>query len=253
MEEKIRTYLSRLEKEHNIEILLACETGSRAWGFPSPDSDYDVRIIYRHPVDWYLSLNDQKDSIEQMLDNNEIDISGWDLKKSLNLLWKSNSSLMERIQSPIVYRVDKPFLDGITTLAPATYSKIAAMHHYLSMAKKFLEEIKGREEYKLKKLFYALRTAIACQWILEKDVMPPIVFPVMLENLSLDDRHVKRIYELIALKKQQSEAYLHPDEPDLIGLLEEIVHRADREYLSLPASKGNIEDMNAFFRKMLLS
>lgn len=251
MEERIKTYLSQLEQEKGISILLACETGSRAWGFPSPDSDYDVRIIYRHKMEWYLSLNEQKDSIERMLDNNEIDISGWDLKKSLNLLRKSNSSLLERIQSPIIYRVNDDFLHGITALAPAEYSKIAAMHHYLSMAKKFLEEISGQQEYKLKKLFYALRTTIACQWILEKDVMPPIVFPVMLENLHLQAQHVNRIYELIELKKQKSEAYLHQNEPELVSLLAEIVRHADQEALSLPASKGNIDDLNAFFRKTL--
>ena len=93
MEEKIKKYLSDLEKEKAIEILLACETGSRVWGFPSPDSDFDVRIIYKHEKDWYLSLTEEKDTIEYFLENNEIDISGWDLRKSLRLLWKSNPPL----------------------------------------------------------------------------------------------------------------------------------------------------------------
>jgi predicted nucleotidyltransferase len=56
MHNKINGYLDAIEKEKQIKILLACETGSRAWGFPSPDSDYDVRIVYVHEKDWYLSL-----------------------------------------------------------------------------------------------------------------------------------------------------------------------------------------------------
>ncbi len=99
MKAKIKNYLSELEQEKDIEILFACETGSRAWGFPSPDSDYDVRLIYKHHKDWYLSLSEGKDSIEFFLDNNEIDISGWELRKSLRLLWKSNASILERIQT----------------------------------------------------------------------------------------------------------------------------------------------------------
>jgi predicted nucleotidyltransferase len=70
MEEKIKKYLSDLEKEKGIEILLACETGSRAWGFPSPDSDFDVRVIYKHKKNWYLSLTEEKDTIEYFLENN---------------------------------------------------------------------------------------------------------------------------------------------------------------------------------------
>ena len=110
MKEKILQYLKQIETEKGITILLACETGSRAWGFPSPDSDYDVRFIYRHDRNWYLSLNERKDTIERMFDNRDIDISGWDLRKSLNLLWKSNAALMERIQSPITYISDEAFV-----------------------------------------------------------------------------------------------------------------------------------------------
>jgi len=110
MTEKIKKYLTEIEQERNIKILWACETGSRAWGFPSTDSDYDIRIIYVHNTDWYLNLTEEKDSIELMLENNDIDISGWELKKSLNLLRKSNAAMLERIQSPIVYKKDDEFI-----------------------------------------------------------------------------------------------------------------------------------------------
>jgi len=144
MNEKIIQYLDKIEKEKDVKILLACETGSRAWGFPSPDSDFDIRIIYVHKKDWYLSLSEKRDSIDLMFENNEIDITGWDLRKSLRLLQKSNPPLLERIQSPILYKHNSSFLKEMNDLANSQYSRIATIHHYLSMAKKFLEDIYGR-------------------------------------------------------------------------------------------------------------
>ncbi|MEP7144556.1 MAG: nucleotidyltransferase domain-containing protein [Ferruginibacter sp.] len=99
--ENIKQILKEIEQMKNIKILYACETGSRAWGFPSPDSDYDIRFIYMHERDGYLSLNQRKDTIEWM--DGDLDITGWDLRKSLVLLQKSNVPLIERFQSPIEY------------------------------------------------------------------------------------------------------------------------------------------------------
>ncbi len=251
MEEKIKKYLSDLEKEKGIKILLACETGSRAWGFPSPDSDFDVRVIYKHEKDWYLSLTEEKDTIDYFLENNEIDISGWDLRKSLRLLWKSNPPLLERIQSPIIYKADKEFLTGINSVAQKTYSRIATIHHYLSMAKKALEEVLSSNDYKLKRFFYALRASVACLWILEKEEIPPIEFRKMVNGLDLPQNLINRINELIEIKSTISETYLHNGEQDLIRFMENCIERADNESKSLPASKGQMDDLNEFFRKIL--
>lgn len=251
MEEKIKKYLSDLEEEKGIKILLACETGSRAWGFPSPDSDFDVRVIYKHNKDWYLSLTEEKDTIEYFLENNEIDISGWDLRKSLRLLWKSNPPLLERIQSSIIYKADKEFLTGINSVADKTYSRIATIHHYLSMAKKALEEVLSSNDYKLKRFFYALRASVACLWILEKEEIPPIEFRKMVNGLDLPQNLINRIDELIEIKSTISETYLHNGEQDLIKFMVSCIERADNESKSLPASKGQINELNEFFRKTL--
>lgn len=251
MEEKIKKYISDLEKEKGIKVLLACETGSRAWGFPSPDSDYDVRIIYKHNKDWYLSLIEEKDTIEVFYENNEIDISGWDLKKSLRLIWKSNAALIERIQSPIVYKKEDEFLAGINTIAQKTYSRIGTIHHYLSMAKKKLSEVEEFPEYKLKKFFYALRASVACLWILEKEIMPPIEFRIMLNGLNIDEKLLSRIDELIELKSTISESYMHNGEKDLIFFMKKCIAIADANSKSLPASKGQMSELNEFFRNTL--
>ena len=248
---KITTYLKQIELDYNIEILLACETGSRAWGFPSPDSDFDVRFIYKHHKDWYLSLNPKKDSIELMFENNEFDLSGWDLKKSLNLLWKSNPPLLERIQSPIIYKSNPEFLLGINELSKSTYSKIATMHHYLSMSIKMFYEIKDNENIKLKKLFYALRTATACKWIIERNEIPPIVFPSMLEHLNIESQLKHRIYDLIELKSSKNENYLHHHESEIFKFIENCIYQAEQIAPSLPSSKGQMEELNTFFIQLL--
>lgn len=251
MKQKIETYLKSIEEKYEIEILLACETGSRAWGFPSPDSDYDIRLIYRHKKDWYLSLQEKKDTIELMFEDNEIDISGWDLRKSLRLLWKSNPPLLERIQSHIIYKSDESFLAEINVLAQSTYSRIATLHHYLSLSRNCLAEIDRNNAYKLKKLFYALRAAIACKWILEKQDMSPISFLKMLDGLEFDNGIKERIYFLIELKSHQNESYLHSGELELIILIENLLENAKLESKTLPPGSADFKLLDDFFLHLI--
>jgi len=249
MTNKIQQYLSEIERAKQIKILWACETGSRAWGFPSTDSDYDIRLIYLHKKDWYLTLTDQKDSIEMMLDNNDIDISGWELKKSLNLLRKSNAPLLERIQSPIVYQSDEAFMADLRPIAQLSYSKIATIHHYLSMAKKFIDELESSDTFKLKKFFYTLRSALVCRWILEKETIPPIEFSKIYKHLAFDETLIDKIDELILLKTTITEAYLHQGEKPLIDLIKTCIAQAEEHKNTLPAAKVNVEKFNHLFRK----
>jgi len=251
MNKIISQYLKKLEEDKEVKILLACETGSRAWGFPSPDSDFDIRIIYMHKKDWYLSLSEKKDSIAVMYENNEIDITGWDLRKSLKLLQKSNPPLLERIQSPIIYKSDDEFLTEMKTVAQSQYSRIATIHHYLSMAKKFLTELKENKDYKLKKFFYALRSATACKWILETEKIPPIEFNKMLNKIEISKSLTDRINELIYLKSTKSESYRHKGEKELFSFIENCINESDVKRQTLPPAKGNEEELNAFFLKTL--
>jgi len=251
MKEKIINYLKTIEKEYNIKILLACETGSRGWGFPSPDSDYDIRMIYIHEKDWYLSLKEKKDSINLMYEDNDIDITGWELRKALRLLKKSNPPLLERIQSPILYMYDKEFLDEINKISKGVYSKISTIYHYLNMSKKIFTEIENAEKYKLKKLFYALRTAVTCKWIMEKDEIPPIEFKIMLENLDFDDNLVQIIRNLIVLKAKVDESYLHSGESELLAFIKTSLELAELKSKELPAAQFDSETLDVFFRKML--
>ena len=248
MERVIKHKLEALEKEHGFKILYACETGSRAWGFPSPDSDYDVRFIYVQDFDWYLSLRSPKDSFEEPI-TDELDITGWEFRKALGLLRKSNVALLERIQSPIIYMVDRGFLDEINALSWDYFSPIAVMHHYHSMSKKYYDGCMGGTEVKLKKYFYAIRTAIAGAWVREKLAIPPIE---MYKMLGIVDAPVRnKIHQLIALKAEKNEDYKHPREPSIDDFLHETISKNEEVAKDLPAAKGDMEKLDDFYRKIV--
>ncbi len=167
--------LKEIEQVNRVTILYACESGSRAWGFASPDSDYDVRFIYVHPKEHYLSVDEQRDVIELPI-NDLLDINGWELRKALRLFRKSNGPLYEWLQSPIVYKQNNEFIDGLKNLMPHYFSPRALMHHYLSMANNVVDVDLSGHEVKLKKYFYALRPVLACRRILEHSEVPPMEF-----------------------------------------------------------------------------
>ncbi|MCS7053215.1 MAG: nucleotidyltransferase domain-containing protein [Ignavibacterium sp.] len=159
--EKILDKLSHLQSTEDIKILFACESGSRAWGFPSEDSDYDVRFIYIRKPEFYLSIDHQKDVIEHKIEDN-LDLSGWDIKKALTLFKKSNPPLLEWLNSPIIYFKDETFYKNLIELLPIYFSPKSCMFHYLSMAENNILTYLNGEQVIRKKYFYALRPILAC-------------------------------------------------------------------------------------------
>lgn len=178
MQTIIRNQLKDIERNKSVEILYAVESGSRAWGFASPDSDYDIRFIYKHDLEYYLSLWDKPDTIEFMTAE-DLDGSGWDLRKTVKLVAKSNASLLEWLHSPVVYYENEDFMSALRNLARDTFSPIACMHHYLGTTKTFMLACM-QEHVKLKSYFYALRTALAGKWIIENNTFPPVDFMELL-------------------------------------------------------------------------
>lgn len=105
LQTRIEDRFTSVEVDHDLRIFYACESGSRAWGFESADSDFDVRFIYAHRPDWYLSVDlEQKRDVIEFSPDDGLDLSSWDLRKTLGLLWRSNPPLLEWLRSPIVYR-----------------------------------------------------------------------------------------------------------------------------------------------------
>lgn len=199
MFEEIKKELSRIEERNEIKILYAVESGSRAWGFASTDSDWDVRYLYIHKLDWYLKIDDLKDSQEKILPN-DLDLSGWELKKALKLFRKSNPPMLEWLRSPIVYTEKYGTAESLRELGEKFFNLKSCMYHYLSMAKGSFKEFLQRDVIKTKKYFYVLRPILACDWIKETNTFPPTEFQKLIDSQVKDENIKTEIAELLKRK-----------------------------------------------------
>ena len=249
--QRVRHALAQLEAERNVRVLFACESGSRAWGFASRDSDYDVRFLYVHRRDWYLSVEDQRDVIELPIAE-DLDVSGWELRKALRLLRKSNPPLHEWLKSPIVYRLDPVFAADFGALAAEFYSPRRCFAHYLHMAfGNWRDYLRGREEVSLKKYLYVFGPLLACRWI-ERQLGPvPMLFAQLVESV-LEEADVRAaLDELVARKRSAEELAVSPPVEALSRFIEAELPRLDA--LKEPEdAAGDVEELNRFFRRYAL-
>lgn len=248
---EILARLARLEAEHQVRIIYACESGSRAWGFASTDSDFDVRFLYLHRPEWYLSLDveSRRDVIEMPIDG-PWDLNGWDLRKALRLLRKSNPPLFEWLQSPLRY-LERTSLPATLRRGLADhFSPTSCRHHYFSMARGNFREFLQGEEVWVKKYFYVLRPLLACRWIARGLGVPPIEFQTLLEK-TVEEPDVKQaITELLDRKRAGVELARGPRIPVLNQLIEQelaLEGQADRVRPGPAAG----DDLDACFRRAL--
>ena len=205
MRDRISGVLRELEQREQIRILYACESGSRGWGFASPDSDYDVRFIYVHTPEWYLQIEPPRDVIELPI-GAELDVCGWELRKTLGLLKRANPTLIEWLNSPVVYQQEHATLAALRELAGDRFSDLRARYHYLSMAKKNFRSYLQGERVRLKKYLYVLRPLLAVRWIEAGKGVPPMRFAELLAGTVSDAALLAEIHHLLALKQRSSEA-----------------------------------------------
>jgi len=236
--------LKSVEAEKNVTILHAVESGSRAWGFASPDSDFDIRFIYKQPQENYLSLWEKSDVIEFMT-TEDLDGSGWDLAKALKLLAKSNAPLIEWLFGPVVYYTDADFIKQMQAFAIDCFSPIATMHHYLGTTKNFMEVCES-DNVKLKSYFYALRTALAGKWIIEQNSFPPVDFCKL---LPIAPQHIQqKSIELQLIKANEDEKYLHPKEEMITSFLTDTIAYNQEHAVNLASGKKINRELEDFFR-----
>ena len=203
----ILTQLHNIESSMNVRILLAVESGSRAWGFASPDSDYDVRFVYARPEEDYLRLEEVRDVIELPIDD-ALDINGWDLNKTLRLIYKGNPTIFEWMSSPIVY-IDSDYAEKLRVATRDYFFRKGALYHYVSMAEgNYREYLKG-DMVRAKKYFYVLRPVLACRWILDRGTPPPMAFGELMEA-ELPDELRSTVEELLDIKMNSPEVKLIP-------------------------------------------
>lgn len=200
---EIEQKMLEIEKNENVKVLHAVESGSRAWGFASPDSDYDVRFIYVRKKEDYLKLNESRDVIEWQLDE-VLDINGWDLKKALKQFYRGNATLFEWSNSPIVYKTTELWKQ-IYDEAKNYFSIKAAAYHYYGTAKSTYCQYLQEETVKYKKYFYALRPLLAGKYIQEYLCPPPVLFDNLMKlDMSAELRN--GIGELLEIKKRSDES-----------------------------------------------
>lgn len=247
MKETILQKLKELAIAQNISILYACESGSRAWGFASPDSDFDVRFIYTRKEEAYLSITNVRDVVELPV-NEVLDISGWDIRKALQLFLKSNAPLYEWLQSPIVYQENEMFRIELQSLMKKYFSLRAGGNHYLSMAYNTVEQELQGNQRKLKKYFYALRPLLACKWIIEKQEVPPMEFGI-LRTLITDLSLQAEIDRLLGLKITFDEKALTEPIPILDSWISERMLFCQKMVPQLSSEKFSAEELDVIFRK----
>jgi len=245
----IQEKLNEIEHKENVRILHCVESGSRAWGFASPDSDYDVRFIYVRPAEFYLKLEKTRDVIEWQLDDT-LDINGWDLKKTLQLLHSSNPTLFEWNQSPIVYKTTDEW-HRISEIINRYFLMKSGLYHYLSTAKSNYREFLKGEIVKLKKYFYVLRPLLACRWILKEQTPPPMLFSELVESC-LEPGLKPVVEDLVRLKMQTPEI----GEGKRIDVLNEYIDRSIEEIdaliKALPEEcKQGWEELDQVFRSIV--
>lgn len=255
LQNEIKSQLAAIEKRENVTVLLAIESGSRAWGFPSPDSDYDVRFIYAHPKDWYLQVFDEQDYIELEI-SNDLDINGWDLKKSMALAAKGNAVLFEWLNSPIVYRSCPEVVNLMREGINAGFNGKSAFHHYFSQGKKFINDLpQPGETMKLKRFFYLLRALLCAKWIRVFGTRAPVEFEHLLNKLvqsEQKDIH-RQILSLIELKSKLDESGLAQIDRPLLDYVQALHHELlDFDYAT-ELFKGPVEQpqWNCLFRQIV--
>lgn len=235
MTTRIPAALASLAAARGIHILYACESGSRAWGFPSPDSDYDVRFIYCHPPEWYLRLDEGPDNLSFPVDD-ELDLAGWELRKTLRLLRGSNAALFEWLQSPIIYCEAPGFRAQLAPLLPQAFNLKAGLHHYLGQLRRGVEADLIGADVRLKRLFYALRSALAARWIREYQALPPMEF-VPLRDL-LPASLQETVAELLAQKAVSNEKTVVAQPAALVAFLAAELAAGQAAQGKLPVAQG---------------
>ncbi len=252
MRERIQRTLDEIEASEGVAILYACESGSRAWGFASRDSDYDVRFVYLRPREWYLSLavERKRDVIERPIVD-ELDINGWDLRKALKLLRKSNPPLVEWLGSLIVYRERSGAAQRMRELLPRIYSEAAAGYHYLHMAKGNLRDYLQGGTVTRKKYFYVLRPLLAIRWIEQGRGVVPTEFGRLVDALVEPGPLREAIDTLTAEKAAGLELGRGPRIPVISDYLESEFDRLEDSRFSKQPPLPSLEPFDTLFREVL--
>jgi predicted nucleotidyltransferase len=243
--------LDETEEAYGVKIVLAVESGSRGWGFPSLNSDHDVRFVYARKLDWYLALDEGKDYIGFPPDP-VFDIQGWDIRKALRLMKRSNASILEWLSSPMRYKEDPGIAAEMKLLGEKCFDMSKCLKHYRSIAANALRLIEESDMAKLKKYFYCLRPLAASQYILKKGLFPPMEYLKTVAEIEMPEGIREETAKLVEMKKATNEDLLIVKNQVLLSYMEDALAWVDKEAAKLPRSdKREIWELDAFFKKVV--
>ena len=251
--------LAAVERERRLRVVFACESGSRAWGFASGDSDFDVRFIYVRPAGEYLRLRSEPDAFDipvEQTEVGELDLAGWDLRKAAGLMMGGNATLQEWLDSPIIYTQEPPIADELASLRETYFDPKKAMYHYTSLAsgiwKKYLD---GRERPVWKRYLYSLRPLACVRWIEMTRTPPPMVFERVLDGIDWKGDLVEATLALVERKRASEESsqgeadgVLHEAIPRLLSAAEAAAEAMEAGR----ASEVGAEPLDALIRRAVL-
>ena len=241
--------LSEIEEKENVRIIYAVESGSRAWGVESPDSDYDVRFIYIRNKEDYLKLQEMRDVIEWQLDN-VLDINGWDLKKTLIQFHKGNATLFEWANSPIVYKKSDEW-QVVYEGAKKYFSKKIALYHYYGTANNTFKQYLQDDVVRYKKYIYALRPLLACKYIEDNHSIPPVRFDELLMQKLPEDLS-DEIDKMLDIKSRSDEKDLNPQLPVIKSYIENEINRYEQLIKTMDDDRtADWETLNKLFLEIL--
>ncbi|HAW2788323.1 TPA: nucleotidyltransferase domain-containing protein [Escherichia coli] len=251
MRERVSQQLKEIERRYGVKVLYACESGSRGWGFASPDSDYDVRFLYVHPLEWYLRVEPPRDVIELPIDD-ELDVSGWEWRKALGLLKGANPTLIEWLDSPVVYQQDEETITALKAMVLMWFSPLRARWHYYSMAQKNFRGYLQGDEVRLKKYFYVLRPLLAVRWVEAGKGVPPMRFAELLAGSELDAPLRAEIDELLERKQRAGEAEYGPRRPLLHAFIRAEQARGEIPPLLPDSREGDVKELDSLMYQTVM-
>ena len=246
VEDQIDELLTRLEAQHGFRIVYACESGSRAWGFASPDSDYDIRFLFVRPERFYLSVIPGTEAIDLPLEG-DLDAGGWDVRKAAGLLGKSNGALVEWLHSPIVYRAAPGFLDRWRSVAVDVFSPKASADHYRGLAKQMLHAKLSSPQVRAKDYLYALRSTLAARWVLDGRGIPPVPFAELLPMA--DDAVRALVPDLLRHKEATAESERMERVPALDEFLHSAMETTEQHLSKIPPPKIRVDAVDLLLRR----
>lgn len=256
----IQKHLRNLEEKHDIKIILAIESGSRAWGFPSKDSDFDVRFIYVHKLEHYLSIEKQRDVIDTPIKfdpvlDAEFDMNGWDIKKAIHLASRGNSVVNEWLTSPIEYLSSPELREELKKFVTECADLRAYFYFYRNYMRTPWESYSQTDDtlIKIKYYCYSLRCALAIYWIEQRETPPPMDVPNLLAGLNISSEIRSEINKLIAAKQQSTESDTIARTPILDNFIDNAISSDAKRPKKDDMQKHNLEKANELFRKIIFS